>query len=355
MIQSIMHYIILFIISFIFIKLLIKFSQKLGLVDIPNERSSHTNITPRGAGISFGLAFFISIILFKFSLFIENYLLFLAIFIVFFTGVLDDYKDVSPKIKFYAMFIASILLYFNNIYIHNLGIYFGYIIPLGFLALPFSMFFIAGVTNGANLLDGLDGLASGVSIVILSTFLYVGYINQNNLMCVISLFTIISLLPFLFFNWFPAKIFMGDSGSLFLGFIIATLSVMALEYIHPMAVVYIIALPIFDTLIVMIRRIKNNKSPFSPDKTHMHHILLKFFKKKVKKTVLFIILMQSLFSLVGLMLALSHKQLGEGIASSLALLSYLGILALFYMIFTGMKDRQKLISRLIKRKKKNIR
>lgn len=338
--------------SFIFIKLIIKNAVKLGLTDVPNERSSHVEIKPRGAGIGFGLAFFLSVILFNSSLFIEYWLVFLSILLVFFIGILDDHKDASPKMKFYVMFISSILLYLNNIYFDNLGSYFGYIIPLGFLSLPCTMFFIAGITNSLNLIDGLDGLSGSISLVILSTFLYIGYINENELMCIISLFTIISLLPFLFLNWNPAKIFMGDSGSLFLGFIIATLSILSLEYIHPVAVVYIIAIPILDTLIVMVRRIIRGKSPFSPDKTHIHHILLKFFGKKVKKTVLFIVLIQILFSLVGLLLALSSKELDVGLTSFVAILGFFGILKMFYMIFTGMKRRQKLIEKLVKRKKR---
>ena len=340
---------ITFLLSFLFIKLIIKYAQKLGLTDIPNERSSHTKITPRGAGIGFGMAFFVSVLIFDFSLFIENSLVFLAIFLIFLIGILDDHKDASPKAKFYVIFISSILLFISDVYIENLGSYFGYTLPLGYIALPFTMFAIAGFTNALNLIDGLDGLSSSISILILTTFLYIGYINQNDLMVTISLFTIVSLLAFLLFNWNPASIFMGDSGSLFLGFIISTVAVMSLEYIHPIAILYITAIPILDTIVVMLRRIRKGKSPFSPDKTHIHHILLKFFSKKVKKTVLFLILAQGLFSLVGLMLALSSNRLGLGIASTVAFVSFAGITVLFYMVFTGMKRRQKLIEKLAKR------
>ncbi len=102
----------------------------------------------------------------------------------------------------------------------------------------------------------------------------------------------------------------------------------------------------------MVRRIRNGRSPFSPDKTHIHHVLLGFFGKKVKKTVYFIVLMQILFSLAGLMLAMSSKELGKGMASSVALVAFIGITMLFYMIFTGMKRRQKLIEKLALRKKR---
>ena len=346
---------ITFFLSFFFIKLIIKNATRLGLRDIPNERSSHTKITPRGAGIGFGFAFFVSIILFDTTLFIENWLVFLAIFLVFLIGILDDHKDASPKAKFYVIFISTILLFLSDLYIGNIGSFFGYTIPLGYLALPFTMFALAGFTNALNLIDGLDGLAGSISIVILSTFLYIGYINQNELMIGICLFTIVSLLAFLLFNWNPAKIFMGDSGSLFLGFIVSTVAVISLEYVHPVTMLYIAAIPILDTIVVMVRRIRKGKSPFSPDKTHIHHILLQFFEKKVKKTVVFLVLAQCLFSLVGLMLALSSDNLGSSIASLISVIAFIGITILFYMVFTGIKRRQKLIEKLAKRKTNNKR
>ena len=335
-----------FSLAFIIIKIIIKNATIFGLTDIPNERSSHTNITPRGAGIGFGFSFFVSILIFNYPLFIENWLVFLGIFLVFSIGILDDHKDASPKAKFYAIFAATILLFLNDISIYNLGSFFGFEISLWYFALPFTMFALAGFTNALNLIDGLDGLAGSVSIIILSSFLYIGYINHDELMITISSITIASLVAFMFLNWNPAKIFMGDSGSLFLGFVVSVVATLSLQYIHPAAVFYLAALPIVDTLVVMTRRLKKGISPFNPDKTHIHHILLKFFGKKVKKTVLFLSLMQILFSLTGLMLALSSKKLGDGPASFAALVAFIGITLLFYMIFTGMKRRQKLIEKL---------
>jgi UDP-GlcNAc:undecaprenyl-phosphate/decaprenyl-phosphate GlcNAc-1-phosphate transferase len=343
-----------FISSFLIIKLIIKNAAFLGLTDIPNERSSHTKITPRGAGIGFGFAFFITILLFNFSLFIEYWLLFLGIFLVFLVGILDDHKDASPKAKFYAIFIATFLLYLSDISIYSLGNFFGFEISLWYFALPFTMFALAGFTNALNLIDGLDGLAGTITIIILSSFLYIGYIHNDELMIILCRITIVSLLAFLVFNWNPAKIFMGDSGSLFLGFIVSVIACLSLKYIQPIAVFYLAAIPIVDTLVVMTRRIRKGLSPFNPDKTHIHHILLKFFGKRVKKTVLFLALMQVLFSLVGLMLALNSDDLEKGPTSFVALLAFIGITMLFYMIFTGMGRRQKLIEKLAFRKKRII-
>lgn len=342
----------IFILTFIFIRLIIKNALKLGLVDIPNARSSHTQVTPRGAGIGFGLAFFLTSIIFNFNLFISNWLVFLSILLVFLIGVLDDHKDASPKAKFYVIFFASILLYIDDIYIGSLGSFFGFELSLWYFTIPFTMFALAGFTNALNLIDGLDGLSSGISIIILSAFLYIGFINNDALIMNITSLVIVSLFAFLLFNWNPASIFMGDSGSLYLGFIISLVAVLSIKYIHPITVLYIAAIPILDTIIVMTRRIKKKISPFSPDKTHIHHILLQFFKRKVKKTVFFIALMQMLFSLVGLMLALNTNTLNTGIASIASLFGFVGITILFYMMFTGMQKRQTLIEKLENRKQK---
>ena len=182
-----------FILSYFFIKLIINNALYLGLTDIPNERSSHTKITPRGAGIGFGFSFFISILIFEFSLFLEYWIVFLAIFMVFLVGILDDHKDASPKAKFYAIFVATFLLYLSDISIYSLGHFFGFEISLWYFALPFTMFALAGFTNALNLIDGLDGLAATITIIILSSFLYVGYIYQDQLMIVLCRVTIVSL------------------------------------------------------------------------------------------------------------------------------------------------------------------
>jgi UDP-GlcNAc:undecaprenyl-phosphate/decaprenyl-phosphate GlcNAc-1-phosphate transferase len=340
-----------FIITFILIKLLIKNAKFLGLVDIPNERSSHNKITPRGAGIGFGFAFFITIIIFENTIFIEHWRVFLAIFMVFLVGILDDHKDASPKAKFYIIFLATFLLYLDEISIYNLGIFLGIELSLWYFALPFTMFALAGFTNALNLIDGLDGLAGTITLIILSAFLYIGFINQDELIIIICSVTMTGLIAFLIFNWNPAKIFMGDSGSLFLGFVISVIATVSLKYIHPIAIFYLAAMPILDTLIVMTRRIRCGLSPFCPDKNHIHHILLNFFENRVKKTVLFLALMQSLFSFFGLMLALNSKELGNGFAT-LSLVAFGGIVILFYMIFTGIKRRQNLIEKLEVRKKR---
>ena len=291
-----------FVFTFILILLFIKSAPKLGFVDIPNERSMHTQPIPRGAGIAFvSSALFISLILMLFdynhlSRYMEVYL---AIFIVFLGGVLDDKKGVTPKMKFLFIFVASILLYNNGIAIERLGIYLGnqIFIP-SLLIFPFTFIAIAGFTNALNLLDGLDGLAGTVSIIMLGAFMWIGYIHHDNLMVMLSVIFIPALAAFLIFNWHPAKIFMGDSGSLTLGFVISILAVKATHYIAPTAVLFMLAIPVLDTFVVMTRRIQRGRSPFSADKNHMHHILFNRYED-VKYTVILIVYIQIAFTMIG--------------------------------------------------------
>lgn len=333
-----------FIITLITIKLLIKYASKFKLIDIPNHRSVHTNITPRGAGIGIIAGVMLSDMLFYENAMMEHFAIYLAVSLVFFIGILDDRHDTKPKWKFGVILISTLLLYFNGISIDTLGKFFGYDLALTWMALPFTFFAIAGFTNALNLVDGLDGLAGGISIVILSILFTIGVEHNDLFLIQVSLSLIVAILGFLVFNWNPAKIFMGDSGSLTIGFIIALLAIKALPYIQPTSVLFIAAIPIMDTLIVMVRRLKNGKSPFSPDKLHMHHLLLKFFRGNVKKTVAFLIMLQLLYSLLGLNFSDYEYQ-------RYTLVLFVLNTMIFYMLFNGMISRQERFSR--RRKKKH--
>ena len=333
--MNILLLIIIFITTLVSVFLLIKFSDKLGLIDVPNERSMHDKIVPRGAGLAFVSSVFITLLVFDFTYLMKYYYVYLAIAIVFIAGIWDDYQDISPKIKFIFIFFSSVLLYMNDIAIFNLGTYFGYelILPSWFV-FPFTFFAIAGYTNALNLMDGLDGLASSISIVMFIAFLAIGLEHKDELLITLSSFFIVTLLAFLLFNWNPAKIFMGDSGSLALGMVIVILSIKALEYITPASVLFIIALPILDTFIVMTRRIQRGISPFKADKNHMHHFLYNV-KGDVKYTVMILVMMQMVFSIIGYQVSLANNLI------SLVLFS------LLFYIYLNLFDQ-----RLKRRKKK---
>ena len=155
-------------------------------------------------------------------------------------------------------------------------------------------------------MDGLDGLAASIAIVIFVTFWAIGIEHGDELLITLSSFFTATLLAFLLFNWNPAKIFMGDSGSLSLGIVIAILAIHAIQYITPASVLFVIALPILDTFIVMTRRIQRHISPFKADKNHMHHFLFNV-KGDVRYTVIILALMQIVFSIIGYQLDPSNE------------------------------------------------
>ena len=289
----------IFILSLAGIFLLIRYSKRFGLVDIPNERSVHKKIIPRGAGIVFVISVLLSIFLWDFSHFKTYYYIYISVLIVFSAGVWDDLTRISPKLKFLFIFVAFLLLYFNHFAIYSLGTYFGYEVSLpSWIVFPFTFFAIAGYTNALNLMDGLDGLAATVSLVMFVTFLAVGLQYGDELLITLSSAFIVTLMVFLLFNWHPAKIFMGDSGSLTLGMAIAILAIQATRYIAPAAVLFLVALPILDTFIVMTRRFQRHRPLFEADKNHLHHFLFNV-KGDTRYTVIILALMQVVFSIIG--------------------------------------------------------
>ena len=329
----ILEFILIFIVALILIKLIIKNALKLGLVDIPNERSMHTRHHPRGAGIGIFLAVAIVDPFFDFTLLIDHYLTCLAILFVFIVGVLDDHQDTSPNTKFFVMALAALMVYFDGIYVSSLGTLFGFDITLGWMALPFTVFAIVGFTNALNLIDGLDGLAGSVSIIILSALFSIGYSYDDPFMMIISGSFVAGLLAFMVYNWNPASIFMGDSGSLVLGFVIGLLVIKSATYIHPVTVLFIIAIPLMDTIIVMVRRKSQGKSMFTADKTHLHHVMFNFFNRDVKRTVIFLTMLQAVYSITGLLIVESGDQ-------TLSLVLFGLNTFILYFVFSEMLRRQ---------------
>ena len=323
----------IFIVSFFLIFLVKKYAKHIGFIDIPNERSTHKNHTPRGAGVGFFVAVISVSPCFYFHLLSSYLWTMLAVLLVFIIGVLDDHHDTSPNTKFIIIILATLFLSFDEIIISDVGTFFGLSLHLGWFALPFTVFAVVGFTNALNLIDGLDGLSASISIIILTTFYAIGYQNSDLFMLLLSGSFIAALLAFLLFNWYPASIFMGDSGSLTLGFIIALLAIKSLAYIPAVSVLFVAAIPIIDTVIVMVRRKLQGKSMFAADKCHIHHVMREFFSENTPKTVVFLALLQAIYSFVGLQL---DKEIDEGYL----LLFFVLNIVLLYLFFGAMLKKQ---------------
>ncbi len=290
-----------FLISLLFTYTITKISSKMGMIDIPNERSSHIKPIPRGAGVAIFLSCLIILTIFHTSFIAEFKGFILGALVVFFIGVYDDNRGVKPKTKFVAITIAAILVFFmDDMKIDTLGVWFGYEISLPlFISLIITIIAVVGFTNAMNLIDGLDGLSGSVAIVIFGAFYYIGLVYQDTFIMTVSILMIAAIAAFLLFNWHPARIFMGDSGSLILGFTIAIVAIKSIDYISITSVLFLTAIPIIDTLTVMVRRMQRSLSPFNPDKTHLHHKVLRW-KGGVDNAVVMIVLIQLLFSIMGL-------------------------------------------------------
>ncbi len=333
MLLKISSFVLIFLLSILFIRMIRNNAEKLGLVDIPNHRSAHAKHTASGAGIGFYLAVACVLPVFYFDLMFSYIWTCTAIFLVFIVGVLDDHHDTSPNTKFFVIMLSTVLLYFDHIVIDDIGMFFGFELSLGWFALPFTLFAVVGFTNALNLIDGLDGLAATVSIVILGSFFVVGYMHDDLFMLMMSGAFISALLGFLVFNWHPASIFMGDSGSLTLGFVISVLAIKSLAYVPTIGILFIAAIPILDTLVVMVRRKMKGRSVFSADRCHIHHILRHFFAEDTRNTVLFLGVFQGIYSLTGLQV---ERHMDEGFLLILFLLN----VVLIYMFLSAMIKRQ---------------
>lgn len=324
---------LVFLLSIVLIDIVRFNARKWKLVDMPNGRSQHNTPTPRAGGIGFFLAPAMVTPFFFSDLIVAHWLSFFALFLVFLVGVLDDHRDIAPRTKFIGIISASVLLCLDGICIDSIGVFFSFPVLLGWFAVPFTVFAVVGLTNAVNLIDGLDGLAASVSLVILIAFLMIGFTQSDMLMIVLSATFIAGLSAFLLFNWYPAAIFMGDSGSLTLGFVISLLAIRSLDYYNAVSVLFITALPIVDTFSVMIRRKMNKKSMLSADKCHCHHVLATFFDQRVQTTVLFLALVQIMYILIGFQLDQEKDQ-------SLSLILFLTTIMMIYLLLRRMIERQ---------------
>lgn len=256
---------------------------KVGAVDQPNERKVHARVMPRLGGLGIYLAFMLMVIT---TQEITQTLLGVLIggTVIVILGVLDDIMGISPKMKLVGQLLAGGILIYFGVQVGKIANPFEVGDPLNFpwyLSIPITLFWVVGVTNAVNLVDGLDGLAGGVATIAAGTIGVVFLIDVysfNDGLSAIAFILAGSTLGFLKYNFNPAKIFMGDSGSLFLGFTLAALGIMGVAksatVISLFVPILILGIPIFDTLSAILRRMINNQPIFQADKEHLHHRLL---------------------------------------------------------------------------------
>jgi UDP-GlcNAc:undecaprenyl-phosphate GlcNAc-1-phosphate transferase len=261
-----------------------KFAIHVGAVDAPNHRKVHTRIMPRMGGLAIYGAFLGAFIIVSPILTLFNLKPALGLvvggLIIVLTGALDDRYDLKPKWKILGQLIAaSVVVFGADLRIMHIKIPFGdrLIIDMDWLSILITLVWIIGVTNAVNLIDGLDGLAAGVSGIATATIVVLALFMGNTTVAILGFVLLGAIAGFLFFNFHPAQIFMGDTGALFLGFCLATLSTMGFKeativsFIVPIVV---LGVPLSDTFFAIIRRVVNKKPISVADKNHLHHSIL---------------------------------------------------------------------------------
>jgi len=275
--------IIAFLLSVFVVPIVIYFSKKQGLVDNPGERKIHEHPVPRLGGVAVWLS---TMLTFLFLVFLSYYPygsllsgILLGSSLMFLLGLIDDIYCLEAKFKLFIQLSIATIVYCLGIRIEDVYLPFGLSFHLGFLSWFVTTAWIVGVSNAVNFIDGIDGLAGSViSVSAVTLGLISAGMSTGTVSTLIAFILAGAMLAFLTYNFNPAKIFMGDSGALFSGFLLATLSITGVMQTTSTAMwipVLVLSVPVVDITFASVRRILKGKSPFVADAEHIHHRLLK--------------------------------------------------------------------------------
>lgn len=271
-----------FVVAFGSTPIVKSYAQKLGAIDTPGEeRRIHNHPIPRMGGMAIFLGFLVSVVLFV-DITTQVQGILIGTIIIVATGVVDDIVSLRYWIKLLAQIVAAAVAVAHgvviqvlsnpNVFSENANIF------IGILAVPVTILWIVGVTNAVNLIDGLDGLACGVSTISSATMLVVAIMVAEPNVAVILAALMGGCIGFIPYNLNPAKIFMGDTGALLLGYLLATVSILGLFKFYAVITFLVpilaLALPLFDTAFAIIRRLLKGQNPMTPDRGHLHHRLI---------------------------------------------------------------------------------
>lgn len=320
-----------FILTFIQMPFTIKIAKKKGFLDVPkDERRVHKKPIPVGGGIAMVIS--VSILMVYFLPINKNLIMTLiASLIIAISGLYDDKEGLSPKLKFLFQILAAVLLIVGGMKIEFFTNPFDShdaLLILNILSIPVTIFWVCGITNTINLIDGLDGLASGVSMICAISMFFITYKMGRYDVSLVCALVAGACLGFLPFNFNPAKIFMGDTGALYLGFMLSYISISG--FLKQAAIlmifvpVLILGVPVFDTAFAMVRRKLSGKSMVEADKGHLHHRLLKMGLNQ-RQTVVILYSISAIFGVLANLISRFH--------SSIALVISIGVLLI--IIATG--------------------
>ena len=296
----------------------ISFARRTGALDAPDARKVHVRPIPRIGGIGIYAAFMVSVLVqmsisdLSPEIMTSLWGLLAGGTIIVAIGIIDDYRDLPAKVKLLGQILAACVLVIGfDVRIDVITDPLGDFIYLEYFAIPATIFWVVGLTNTVNLIDGLDGLAAGVSSIAAVTIFLVAMEEGIPFVAMITAALAGAAIGFLYYNFNPARIFMGDTGSMFLGFMLAGISVIgAVKSAATIALIVPIlalGLPILDTTFAIVRRARNHRPIFKPDKGHLHHRLLAHGFTQ-KQAVLLMYVVSALFGLCALALTAVSTQ-----------------------------------------------
>lgn len=324
--------IVTFLASLILVPIVKKIAIHINAMDEPNERKIHKVPMPRLGGLAIFLAFLLGYMLYG-EISTQMLSILIGSFLLILVGIVDDIHSVKARYKLIVQIVAAaIVVLYGDLSFTELSV-FGYNIYFNdFFGALLSILFIVAITNAINLIDGLDGLAAGISSIYFLTIAIIAFILNRigGLDVIISLIMLGSTLGFLFHNFPPAKIFMGDTGSLFLGFMISIIALLGYKvttFTSLIVPIIILAIPIFDTVFAILRRLLKGQNIGVADKEHFHHQLLKM-KYSPTKSILIIYVIDIAFAAVSIFYILGDNQI------AIAIYVVLMILLLFVILKT---------------------
>ncbi len=302
-----------FLISLLITPLMKKIAFHIKSIDKPNKRRINKIPMPTLGGAVIFFTFILGYMLFSDKI-TDMIAIILGGIVILFTGIVDDINPIKPKHKFLGQLIGALIVtIYGGLLIEKVDA-FGIYIDFGMFSHIVTILFIVGMINVLNFIDGLDGLAAGLSEIFFITITIIALIQQksNGLDIYLTLIMIGSTAGFLVHNFYPAKIYLGDSGAMFLGYIIAIIAILGFKVVTITSFVvpiFIMAIPIFDTLLVILRRLKERKSISVADKKHLHHRLLDFGFSH-RNTVIIIYIMDIFFAFASIIYSVSSQKTG---------------------------------------------
>ena len=327
-------FIVALVVTMALIPPLMRLAERLSVVDVPDERKVHSHAIPRIGGIAMVLGAIFPVMLWAtLDRTMVSFLAALAVLLFF--GAWDDSRDLDYRIKFFGQFVAVLLVVLIGDVKFAIFPFAGMEPVPELLSVPVTILFLVGTTNAVNLSDGLDGLAAGVSLLSLSAIALLAYFGDGQNIMLICFAVAGAIFGFLRYNTFPARLFMGDTGSQFLGFTVGVLSIVLTQKsntaLNPVIPLFLVGLPIIDTLFVMGQRYREGRSLFAADRNHIHHRLLALGMKHYE-AVAAIYLTQLVFVLLAVVLRYE--------SDALVLTGYVLFSALLLAVLVVARERQ---------------